>query len=86
MASFRCYDNSDVIVTLIITNFLLYLIQLWCQFFQIFVYGDVVYAQTWEVLTLKNYNRATLIDDEEKGFSWVKKIRHFLLLKMIFYK
>ena len=22
--------------------------------FQIFVYGDVVYAQTWEVLTLKN--------------------------------
>ena len=31
MASFRCYDNSDVIATLII------------------------YAQTWEVLTLKNY-------------------------------
>ena len=23
-------------------------------FFQIFVYGDVVYTQTWEVLTLKN--------------------------------
>ena len=55
MASFRCYDNSDVIATLIITNFHLYLIQLWCQFFQIFAYGDVVYAQTWEVLTLKNY-------------------------------
>ena len=54
MASFRCYDNSDVIATLIITNFHLYLIQLWWQFFQIFVYGDVVYAQTWEVLTLKN--------------------------------
>ena len=33
MASFRCYDNSDVIATLIITNFHLYLIQLWCQFF-----------------------------------------------------
>ena len=28
MASFRCYDNSDVIVTLIVTNFHLYLIQL----------------------------------------------------------
>ena len=54
MASFRCHNNSDVIATLIITNFHLYLIQLWCQFLQIFVYGDVVYAQTWEVLTLKN--------------------------------
>ena len=60
MASFRCYDNSDVIATLIITNFHLYLIQLWWQFFQIFVYGDVVYAQTWEVLTLDKLYRATL--------------------------
>ena len=42
MTSFRCYDNSDVIATLIITNFHLYLIQLWWQFFQMFVYGDVV--------------------------------------------
>ena len=55
MASFRCYDNSDVIATLIITNFHLYLIQLWCQFFQIFVYGDVVYAPAWEILNLENY-------------------------------
>ena len=39
---------------MIITNFHLYLIQLWCQFFQIFVYGYVVYTQTWEVSTLKN--------------------------------
>ena len=54
MPSFRCYDNSDVIATRIITNFHLYLIQLWWQFFQMFVYGDVVYAQTWQVLTLKN--------------------------------
>ena len=54
MPSFRCYDNSDVIATLITTNFHLYLIQLWWQFFQNFVYGDVVYAQTWQVLTLKN--------------------------------
>ena len=45
MASFRCYDNSDVIATIFI---------LWWQFFQMFVYGDVVYAQTWQVLTLKN--------------------------------
>ena len=50
------YDNSDVIATLIITNVHLCLIQLWWQFFQIFVYGDVVYnyAQTWDVITLKN--------------------------------
>ena len=55
MVSFHCYDNSNVIVTLIITNFHLYLVQLWWQFFQIFVYGDVVYAQTCrEVLTLNN--------------------------------
>ena len=54
MASFHYYDNSDVIATLITTNFHLYLIQLWWQFFQNFVYGDVVYAQTWQVLTLKN--------------------------------
>ena len=54
MASFRCYDNSHVIATLIITNVHLYLIQLWLEFFQIFVYGDVVYAKTWELVTLKN--------------------------------
>ena len=45
MASFRCYDNSDVIATLIkviLTNFYLYLMQLWWQFFQIFVYGHIV--------------------------------------------
>ena len=60
MASFRCSDNSDVIATLIITNFHLYLIQLWCQFFQIFVYGDVVYAQTWEGINPEKLYRATL--------------------------
>ena len=43
MAWFRCYDNSDVIATLIMTNFHL----LWWRFFQMFVYGDVVDAQTW---------------------------------------
>ena len=40
MASFRCCDNSDVIATLIIKHF--HLRQLG------------VYAQTWDVLTLKN--------------------------------
>ena len=45
MATFRCYGNFDVIATLIVTNFYLYLIQSWWQFFQIFVYGDVVYAK-----------------------------------------
>ena len=54
MASFRFYDNSDVIATLITTNFHLYLIQLWWQFFQMVVYGDVVHAQAWQVLDLKN--------------------------------
>ena len=50
MVSFRCHDNSDVIATLITTNFYLYLIQLWWQFFQMFVYGDVVF-----LLKLRSY-------------------------------
>ena len=33
MASCRCYDSSDVIAILIMTNFPLYLMQLWRQFF-----------------------------------------------------
>ena len=37
--------NSDVIATRIITNFHFYLIQLCWQFFQLSVYGVVVYAQ-----------------------------------------
>ena len=41
MASFHCYDNSDVITTLIMTNFNLN------TTYQMFVFGDVVYAQTW---------------------------------------
>ena len=64
MASFRCFENSDVIATLITANLYLYLIQLWRQFFQISVYGDVVYAQIWEVLTLKKLYRATLTQKE----------------------
>ena len=49
MGSFHCYDNSDVIASLIMAIFHLYLVQLWWQFF----YGDVVYAQNWQILTLK---------------------------------
>ena len=64
MASLRCYENSDVIATLITANLYLYLIQLWRQFFQISVYGDLVYAQIWEVLTLKKLYRATLTQKE----------------------
>ena len=46
MAWFLCYDNSDVIASLInMTNFHL----LWWQFFLMFVYDDVVYAQTWHL-------------------------------------
>ena len=45
---------GNSLISLLITIFHLYLLQLWWQFFQIFVYGDVVYAQTWEVLTMKN--------------------------------
>ena len=33
MASCRCYDSSDVIAILIMTNLPLYLMQLWRQFF-----------------------------------------------------
>lgn len=48
------YDNADVIETLVITSFHLYLIQLLWSLFQIFVNGSVVYAETVQVLTLKN--------------------------------
>ena len=48
------------VATLIITNFHLHLIQLWWQFFQNFVYGDVVYAQTWGAIDLEKLYRATL--------------------------
>ena len=53
MASFRCYDNSNVIVFLIMTNFHLYLIKLWWQFFQMFVYGDVVILRIGRYWALK---------------------------------
>ena len=53
MTSFRCYDNSDVIVTLIIAHFYLYLIRPRWLFFQIFANDDKLNAQTWEMLTLK---------------------------------
>ena len=42
--SFRCYDNSDVVATLMMTNF--HFNTTVVAIFQMFVYGDVVYAQT----------------------------------------
>ena len=60
MASFHCYDKSDVIATLIMTNFHLYLIKLWWQFFQMFVYGDVVMLRIgrywpWKTVTVSSH-------------------------------
>ena len=46
MASLHCYENCDVNITLVITNFDLYLIQLWRSFCGSIVNGDVVNAQT----------------------------------------
>ena len=56
MASFRCYDNSDDIATLIMTNFHLYPSNTTVVtiFPNVCLRGNVVYAQTWQVLTLKN--------------------------------
>ena len=53
MVSFRCYDNSDVIPTdhnkfSSVSNTIVVAI-----FPNLFL-RDIVYAQTWEVLTLKN--------------------------------
>ena len=60
MASFRCYDNSDVIKTLLMTNFHLNLIKLWWQFFQMFVYCDVVMLEIgrywpWKTSTVSSH-------------------------------
>ena len=60
MASFRCYDDSDVIVTLILTIFHLHLIQLG-NFAKFFVYGDVGYRAT-----LINNTRTKVIPDKFK--------------------
>ena len=47
--SFRCYDNSNVIVSLIITKFLSLSDTTLVAIFPNLCYGDVDYAQTWEV-------------------------------------
>ena len=49
MASLRCHGNSDCNKTQIKRNFHLYVIQLWKPFFHIFIHGDLINAQTWEV-------------------------------------
>ena len=45
IGSFRCYDSSNVIATLMVTNFHFNTTDV--AIFQMFVYGDIVYAQTW---------------------------------------
>ena len=51
----RCHCNPDHNKFSSLSNTIyLYLSIYLYPFFQIFVYGNVVYAQTWEVLTLKN--------------------------------
>ena len=54
IASIRCHGNSDVNKRWIITNFHLYIVQLWQIFADIFVNADVVNAQSGEVYSLKN--------------------------------
>ena len=49
MALLRCHGNSDCNKTQIKRNFHLYVIQLWKPFFHIFIHGDLINAQTWEV-------------------------------------
>ena len=39
---------------------------MWWRLFQIFVYGDVVYAQTWEVLTHFNNEFLALLNTVNK--------------------
>ena len=47
MASFRCYDNSDVVVTPNHNKFSSLPNTAVVIIFQVFVNGNVVYAQTW---------------------------------------
>ena len=65
MASFRCYDNSDVVVTPNHNKFSSLSNTAVVIIFQVFVNGDVVYAQTWgggggALIPQKSY-QATLI-------------------------
>ena len=50
--------GSDVIATLIIKN-VIFVYKAVVVIVQIFAYGNVVYAQTWEVMSLKKPPRAT---------------------------
>ena len=44
--------------------------QLRWQFFQVFFYGDVVYAETWEVLTLKTVSNDLRGTQSAMGPRW----------------
>ena len=82
MASFSCYDNSDVIVTLITTNFHLYLVQLWWQFFQIFVNDDVVCSKLGGIDPEKPYRatkRVAQLSCSEVSYNGSATIEHYLV-------
>ena len=94
----QCYC-TDVIATLIVTNFHLCLIQLWWQFFQIFVYDNVVYSQTWDLKKVGHVSFANTVMSFTRPFlqityEWhnycfvwnffVFVIDHFQFVKTIF--
>ena len=56
MASFRCYDNSNVIVTLIITNFHLYQYSCGGNFSKSLLMADIIIlcSNMGGILTLNN--------------------------------
>ena len=57
MSSFRCYDNSDDIATLIMTNFHFYPSNTTVVtiFPNVSLRGNVVYAQTWQLIEPLSY-------------------------------
>jgi len=59
MTSFLYYNNSDAIVTLIITNFHLYLMQPFGKFSNCLLMENVVYTETLEGIGPEKPHRAT---------------------------
>ena len=63
MESLCCHGSSDVNKTLIISNFHLYIVQLWYSFSDIFVNADLVNAQSGRGGVLpKKYSRVEQIN------------------------
>ena len=68
MASFLCYDNFDVIATLIITKFHLYLIQLWLAIFQNRCFWRRSLRSTLRGIDPEKLYRATLTNNDGDGY------------------